>query len=324
MPKLAPYFLIVLLAVGVFVAITRPSQSQTGNLPPILVENADNVATIGFTPSQSLGDLLLNLVSFPQVANNKTGQNYPLIIPPIGMGTLSQWRPKITLGSAETSRFVAFGYPTTLINDTVAPEIELVEIITQTNQARAIIKFTTNEFTIASVHYGTEADVYSFYAIDDFYALNHEIILESLQQDTIYYFRIFARDRSSNTRRSSEMVLALQPQADTVAPEITLVAVITNTSQAQATIKFTTNEPAQITVSYGTTSGAYYLNVIPINYAQVHEVILSNLELNTPYYYQITATDKSENKTISEEMVLVLHQTAIIDDVRVYLPLVIK
>lgn len=87
---------------------------------------------------------------------------------------------------------------------------------------------------------------------------------------------------------------------DCVAPVIFNVAVA-EIMPRQATITFETNEPAAGLVRYGTSCGHLVLSRGTSTPQTFHQVVLSGLDHQTDYFFQIEATDTGGNLTIDNQ-----------------------
>ncbi|MDI6886984.1 MAG: fibronectin type III domain-containing protein [archaeon] len=70
---------------------------------------------------------------------------------------------------------------------------------------------------------------------------------------------------------------------------------------SSATITWTTDEPSDSLVKYGTTSGTYTLEESNLTYGTSHSVKLEGLSAGTTYYYVVNSTDQSGNSNESVE-----------------------
>jgi Purple acid Phosphatase, N-terminal domain len=96
------------------------------------------------------------------------------------------------------------------------------------------------------------------------------------------------------------------PQADTTPPVIQDISTSSET-ETGAVITWTTNEPATSDVEYGKETN-YGLSVSLPDLVTEHSVVLSGLEPNTAYHFQVTSTDKSGNKASSEDNIFATAQ----------------
>lgn len=86
--------------------------------------------------------------------------------------------------------------------------------------------------------------------------------------------------------------------SDITAPTISDIKVVAG--KTSATITWTTNEPANSTVSYGTTT-SYGQEGKNVAYTTSHSITLSDLQPSTTYHYQIKSEDNSRNSSASQD-----------------------
>ena len=87
-------------------------------------------------------------------------------------------------------------------------------------------------------------------------------------------------------------------QGDTDPPAISAVAA-TGRADGTATVTWTTDEPADSPVAYGTSAGALSGNASEAARVTAHSVELSGLTPGTTYHYRVTSADASGNTATS-------------------------
>ncbi|NOX77182.1 MAG: DUF1349 domain-containing protein [Gammaproteobacteria bacterium] len=93
--------------------------------------------------------------------------------------------------------------------------------------------------------------------------------------------------------------VALTP--DTTPP--TISNIVMNSGGQEATLSWTTDEPADSQVMYGTAPGTYDLGTVSsATLTQNHSITLTGLSLGTVYYYQINSSDADGNTSSSAEL----------------------
>jgi hypothetical protein len=98
------------------------------------------------------------------------------------------------------------------------------------------------------------------------------------------------------------VIFSTNPPPDTTPPVISNVQV-TLVTDTTAVVTWTTDEPSDSEVQYGTTSGSYPLNKNSTNLVTSHSVSLTGLSDDTTYFFRIGSTDGSGNgPTISNEL----------------------
>ena len=149
---------------------------------------------------QSLLDAVENRVLF-QFSN--AAKTHRLTVPPTDLSTkLETITQFISFYSANAAQTHTLAFPTELINDDVRPTILTVNTNVDDVQ-NPKISWSTDEYSIGSVHYGTVSGVYTGTVTSELYALAHEVTLENLSATT-WYYQVSSTDRSGNNRLSSE------------------------------------------------------------------------------------------------------------------------
>jgi len=91
------------------------------------------------------------------------------------------------------------------------------------------------------------------------------------------------------------------PVPDTTPPEINNIAV--DSAGEEATLSWTTDEPADSQIMYGTAPGTYELGTVSsATLTQNHSITLTGLTLDTVYYYQVSSSDSDNNTGSSADL----------------------
>ncbi|MCF6339024.1 MAG: fibronectin type III domain-containing protein [Gammaproteobacteria bacterium] len=175
------------------------------------------------------------------------------------------------------------------VPDTTAPAIS--NIVVDSAGEEAILSWTTDEPAGSQVMYGTAPGVYELGTVSSAtLTQNHSITLTGLTLGTVYYYQVSSSDADDNTGSSVDLNFLAE---DLTAPTISGVQVVR--VDASATISWVTNEPADSTLEYGETT-AYELGTISsAAVGTSHSVVLNGLTPGVMYYFQLTATDSSNN-----------------------------
>lgn len=88
------------------------------------------------------------------------------------------------------------------------------------------------------------------------------------------------------------------PMADTTPPVISAITE-SNITETEATISWTTSEPATSQINYGV-SASYGSSNSSSNYTTSHSITLTNLNSGTNYFYQVVSADEAGNTTVDE------------------------
>lgn len=121
---------------------------------------------------------------------------------------------------------------------------------------------------------------------------------------------IVIRGRESNVKLREINVEFTSGAADTVAPVISNVQVITNADTA--TITWTTSEASPSGVDYGATAG-YGMNETNIVFTTSHSISLIELSEATVYHFNIYAGDAAGNTTNNSDLVFTTGSTPVSD-----------
>ncbi|RJQ14334.1 hypothetical protein C4553_01310 [Candidatus Parcubacteria bacterium] len=200
-------------------------------------------------------------------------------------------------GNTATSSDHTFTTTSAATSDTTAPVISSV-VVSAVGTSSATISWFTNEPATSRVNYGTTS-LYGLFAVKDILATSHSITLNGLQASTSYHFQARSVDGSGNIAISSDGVFITSGLPDTTAPVISGISV-SAVSTSSATINWTTNEPADSWVEFGTSS-SYGLGSSTSALVTNHSIGLSGLFENTMYHFRISSADASSNTSVSSD-----------------------
>ncbi len=138
------------------------------------------------------------------------------------------------------------------------------------------------------------------------YNLNHSFMVDDLDEDTQYYYRIDYRDAANNSALSNQMTFTTDEivPSDTTGPVISNV--VGNSGTTTITGSWTTDEPATSAI-YTSTSSGFALNdagVIKTENLTLktnHQLTINGLATSTTYYHRVVVEDEAGNETISEQ-----------------------
>jgi hypothetical protein len=185
------------------------------------------------------------------------------------------------------------------IDDSTPPVISNIAV-SDITFASATITWHTDEYTVSTLSYGVDSLTTVVEEAD--YNKEHTIVLRNLSPSTTYQFHILAKDHQADPE-------VLQNTAEyvgtfTTAPPDTTPPVISNVSVAdlkatQATVYWTTDEPATSRVSYGTHD--YSNETADETLTTSHRVVITGLAPETQYQYRLASQDVSGNLGAYEE-----------------------
>ena len=205
--------------------------------------------------------------------------------------------------SGNTATSSQQSFTTSSSSDTTAPVISNIQKSNITNTG-ASVSWNTNESADGKILYGTTSPVAlatADSANEGSTGTSHTINLSGLMPGTTYYFLIVSKDGSGNTATSSEQSVTT---TDTVAPVISGVTA-SSTTAAASTLLWTTDENADSTVWYGTTTpvavGTGALTSTNASLITSHALGLTGLTASTTYYFLVVSKDGSGNSATSSE-----------------------
>jgi peptidoglycan/xylan/chitin deacetylase (PgdA/CDA1 family) len=179
------------------------------------------------------------------------------------------------------------------VADTTPPVISNVTV-TNITQTSATVNWTTDEASDSNVKYGTSAS-YGSTASDATMTTSHSVNLTGLTAGGSYHFQVTSTDASGNVAASQDFLFAAGLPVNTTPPTITNVAINT-TDASDATITWSTNEPAASQLAYGTTT-SYGTTLQDATLSVGPTFSLSGLSASTAYYFQVTSTDAYGNSS---------------------------
>jgi hypothetical protein len=224
--------------------------------------------------------------------------------------TLYHFRVRIkdSYGNYSVSGDVTFE---TLTNtdDNTPPIITNVSVFNVTG-SRATMTWTTNEPASSFVEYGKTIAYGEKYG-NDILTSEHSVILPaSLDEKTLYHFRVASSDSAKNESVSSdETFTTLESSGTTPSTGESNSSIssikISGITSSTATVKWTTSQVGNGIIRYGLdkkygyssaedkTIGSYS------KFSKSHTVLLTNLLSNTTYNYQVISYDTAGNISVS-------------------------
>ncbi len=186
---------------------------------------------------------------------------------------------------------------TTAPADTAAPVITHTATGSLTSTSVRVI-WDTNETATGAVLYGTNSLNLNLSARDTGYNMHHDVSIESLTPDTVYYFKVYSTDASGNQGNGTLLSFRTLP-VDTTPPVISDPAT-ESLASTSVRVTWTTNESATGAVLYGTDSGDLSQVQRGTGYNMSHSILLSGLTPGTVYYWKAAASDATGNETIGD------------------------
>jgi len=182
--------------------------------------------------------------------------------------------------------------------DTVAPTISGITCANITATGLSV-NWTTNENSSTAISYGTTTS-YGLSASGGGNTTAHTVGLTGLSSGTVYHYRVTSVDAAGNSSTSTDRTCTTSNPADVTPPVISSPG-STNITSTSAEIVWTTDEPANDLIDYGTTA-SYGASKSVNTYTTSHSVTLSNLNSGTTYHYRITTRDPANNSAQSTDL----------------------
>ncbi len=197
-----------------------------------------------------------------------------------------------------------FTFTTAVPADTTPPVISAVASASVTSSS-ATITWTTNEAADGLVEYGTTTGYGSVTSINTARVTSHSQSLGSLTAKTTYHFRVKSKDAAGNQAVSADFTFTTAAAADTTPPVISAVtaSVVTSTS---ATVSWTTNEPADGQVEYGTSTTYGSSTTLNSALTTSHAQALNGLVAGRLYHYRVKSKDAAGNPATSTDYTFVM------------------
>lgn len=183
-------------------------------------------------------------------------------------------------------------FTTTSLPDGTSPTIS--EIVATASSTSALVNWTTDEVADSAIEFGTTTS-YGDIASSTELTTSHGITLVDLLPLTTYHFRILTSDASGNIATSSDQTFTTTIGPDVTPPTITWAPVL----------GWTTNEPADTQVQFGTTNAYGSSSPLDSSLVTSHLVYLQDLASGTTYHYRLVSRDGAGNVMMSPDLVLV-------------------
>jgi hypothetical protein len=177
--------------------------------------------------------------------------------------------------------------------DVTAPVITNI-VVSQLTASSATVSWETNEPATSELDYGLTIGFDSGVVAIPGYHTDHSIDLTGLSEGMTYFFQIRAADIAGNSTTSAIQSFTT---LDETAPEITNIEVVDITATS-ARVTWDTNENADSHVWYGLTS-AYTDSESNFSLVTSHSILLTSLEHNTTYHFQVFSADAAGNEASS-------------------------
>lgn len=269
-------------------------------LPTLAI--ADGSLTVSWNPNSES-----DLAGYKVYYGDRSG-NYPTVI---NVGNVTTYTVSNLQGGV-TYYFVVTAYDnsgnessyslevsaTLPSSDTTPPTISAVAAANLTLNA-ATITWTTNEAADTQVEYGFDANYGNATALNSQLLTAHSVIVSGLNANTTYHYRVKSRDAAGNLATSGDFTFTTLG-VDATPPLISNIA-ISNISDINATISWTTNEPSDNQVEYGQTIAYGLSTAVSQNLTTNHRVVISGLSASSLYHFRVKNRDGAGNLAVSAD-----------------------
>jgi Domain of unknown function (DUF4082)/Bacterial Ig-like domain/Purple acid Phosphatase, N-terminal domain len=173
-----------------------------------------------------------------------------------------------------------------------APQIAATAV--QASQGgQAAVTWVTNRAADSTVEFGTSPAVLTRRTADPLPVSAHAVELGGLAPSTTYWYRVASRDPAGNRTASSPAAFTTPPR-DTTAPAIS-AARVEPLPDGTATVRWTTDEGADSRVEFGRSPQLLQSLRVDARAVADHEVVLTELEPATTYWYRVVSRDAAGN-----------------------------
>ena len=119
--------------------------------------------------------------------------------------------PRIFFEGVENNLSNQFNFPIGLIGDILPPVITNGPTINIESSNSISMLWFTDEYSDATVNYGTTTGDYPYFVSNASYYRRHDILISELNSDTIYYYIVTSTDRSGNDVSTTEQSFKISP-----------------------------------------------------------------------------------------------------------------
>ncbi|MFZ5875666.1 MAG: fibronectin type III domain-containing protein, partial [Nitrospirota bacterium] len=214
----------------------------------------------------------------------------------------------VTAYTALNSESVYSNEVSKTIPDTTPPQLSSIAAVSPSSSS-ASLSWVTNEPATSRVEFGLTSAYGASSPLDSTLVTSHRVTLQGLARGTMYHYRIISQDAAGNAAMSSDATFTSALTADTTPPVISAVAASDVTSTG-ATVTWTTNEPSESQVEYGTTTAHGSTTPLNITLVTNHSMTLSGLSPSTTYHFRVTSPDAAGNIGTSADFTFTTAETS--------------
>jgi hypothetical protein len=156
----------------------------------------------------------------------------------------------------------------------------------------ATITWTTDQVSSSGVNYGTTTGYGSTASLGAL-VTTHSVVLTGLSANTTYDFDVVSANAANTSSTSTNYTFTTS--SNTAPPPVLSYLSYWGITASEATITWSTNEPANTAVAYGTTNTLGQLSPVQTALSISHGVTLTSLAAGTTYYFEAQSADGSGN-----------------------------
>lgn len=254
-------------------------------------ENSDSQIEYGLTLSYGIST----------TPNTSMLTSHSVSLSGLSDSTLYHYRVKSKdqAGNLATSADYTFITKASVGSDTTSPTVPVNLSATAVSSSQINLSWTASTDNIGVTGYqiercqGTNCSNFSLFTTSSPTTYSNT----GLSPSTVYRYQIKAHDAAGNVSVQSNIASGTtltQTSLDITSPQISDISV-SNLTNNSATINWTTNEPADSQVEYGSTLSYGSQTSLNTNLVTSHLVNLNGLSTSTIYYYRVKSKDASGN-----------------------------
>lgn len=175
----------------------------------IIVTNADASFQPNLSSSSNLKVVLTSVTNRVASEFSDALRVHPLTHPESSFQTLlDQTLNRVNFDFAQANRLTTLQFPMELVNDKTPPQIQ-GEVSAQVSGGSATLHWTTAEFTIATLRYGTQPGNLPGSQSVTAFAKEHSVSLPDVTPGAVIYLQIALTDLSGNTFATPERSMTI-------------------------------------------------------------------------------------------------------------------
>jgi hypothetical protein len=156
----------------------------------------------------------------------------------------------------------------------------------------ATITWTTDQVSSSVVNYGTTTGYGSTASLGAL-VTTHSVVLTGLSANTTYDFDVVSANAANTSSTSTNYTFTTS--SSTAPPPVLSYLAFWGVTSSEVTTSWSTNEPANTAVAYGTTNALGQLSPVQTALSISHGVTLTSLIAGTTYYFEAQSADGSGN-----------------------------